>query len=445
MTAPRADADAAADTDADPLAALLAGRLADPDGGPPLSTSIRAIVIGDDLADDAGARLDALGLGRRMAVLADVDTAAALGDRVARALAGRGRVQAVTLGRRPHPDDDTAARLDATVDVNTDVVVSVGSGTLTDLGKLLAFRRGLPHVAFATAPSMNGYASVAASITSAGLKRSLRVAAPTMVLLDTAVLAAAPARLIRAGLGDSLCRPTAQTDWLLAHRLLDRPYRPAPFALLAADEAALFAEPAALLAGDRAAMRHLARTLVLSGCGMTICGGSYPASQGEHLLSHHVEAVAPVAHDQAPLHGEQIAVTTLTMARLQHAILAADQPPRLHASTIAPADLIAHFGPDRGPACWRELVPKLIDHAGAEARTARLAAIWDDLRAAIAAIAIDPARLRAILVAAGAPTAPADLGWSPRLVDDGVRFARALRDRYTFLDLAADGQQPPHG
>ena len=102
---------------------------------------------------------------------------------------------------------------------------------------------------------------------------------------------------------------------------------------------------------------------------------------------------------------------------------------------------------DAGLAFWRQaqLALRHVDEAGRAARTARLAAIWDDLRAAIAAIAIAPARLRAILAAAGAPTVPADLGWSPRLVDDGVRFARALRDRYTFLDLAADGQQPPHG
>ena len=41
------------------------------------------------------------------------------------------------------------------------------------------------------------------------------------------MLAAAPPRLIRAGLGDSACRSTAQADWLLSHMLLDRPYRQA--------------------------------------------------------------------------------------------------------------------------------------------------------------------------------------------------------------------------
>ena len=42
-------------------------------------------------------------------------------------------------------------------------------------------------------------------------------------------------------------------------------------------------------------MRALARTLVLSGIGMTICGGSYPASQGEHLISHYIDMLSAPA------------------------------------------------------------------------------------------------------------------------------------------------------
>ena len=59
-----------------------------------------------------------------------------------------------------------------------------------------------------------------------------------------------------------------------------------PFVLLAADEAQLFGEPEALMAGDLAAMTCLVRTLLLSGFGTAICGNSQPASQGEHLISH---------------------------------------------------------------------------------------------------------------------------------------------------------------
>ena len=116
---------------------------------------------------------------------------------------------------------------------DADALVAVGSGTINDLCKYAAAQDGKPYVVFATAPSMNGYTSMNAAITVDGHKKTLPAATPLGVFMDLGVLAAAPARMIRAGLGDSLCRSTAQADWLLSHHLLGTPYRRAPFALLA--------------------------------------------------------------------------------------------------------------------------------------------------------------------------------------------------------------------
>ena len=234
---------------------------------------------------------------------------------------------------------------------------------------------------------MNGYTSLSASITD-GRRQALgpRARRRSACSSISRVLAAAPLRLIRAGLGDSACRPTAQADWLLSHLLLDRPYREAPFALLAADEAALFAQARALVAGDLEAMRHLVRTLVLSGFGMTICNGSYPASQGEHLLSHYVEMMQPPGLPDA-FHGEQIGVCTIAMARLQERILAADAPPVLRPTTAyARRRASRHFGPVRGEACWRELADEARSIARAPTRSTRGSPRgWDAMRARIAA------------------------------------------------------------
>jgi glycerol-1-phosphate dehydrogenase [NAD(P)+] len=46
--------------------------------------------------------------------------------------------------------------------------------------------------------------------------------------------------------------------------------------------------------------------------------------------------------------------------------------------------------------------------------------------------------MTAVLAAAGAPLAPADLGWSEALFGDALAHAREIRNRYTFLDFAAD-------
>jgi glycerol-1-phosphate dehydrogenase [NAD(P)+] len=80
-----------------------------------------------------------------------------------------------------------------------------------------------------------------------------------------------------------------------------------------------------LVRGDRAAVARLARTLVLSGFGMAICGGSHPASQGEHLISHYADMLGSPTWPPS-FHGGQIAVTTLTMAALQEEILEGPAP-----------------------------------------------------------------------------------------------------------------------
>ncbi|MBC7977639.1 MAG: hypothetical protein H7138_21900, partial [Myxococcales bacterium] len=44
----------------------------------------------------------------------------------------------------------------------------------------------------------------------------------------------------------------------------------------------------------------------------------------------------------------------------------------------------------------------------------------------------------AVIAAAGAPREPAELGWSATLFDAAITHAREIRNRYTFLDFAAD-------
>lgn len=421
----------------DPIALLLAGRYPDPETGELLRSESLSIAIEDSLDGMEAELLRSLSLGKRLALIADERTYAALGARVERAISGAFDVQRLVKLGTVHADGETIARLASELEPGIDAVVAVGSGTLSDLSKMVALERNIPQVVFATAPSMNGYTSLSASVTIGGIKRSVRARTPVAAFFDLSVLAAAPRRMIQAGLGDSSCRPTAQADWLLSHLLLGRPYREAPFALLAGDEPALFAEAGALVSGDLAAMRRLVRTLVLSGFGMTMCGGSFPASQGEHLLSHYAEMMRPEGAPEA-LHGEQIGVCALAMARIQDRLLARDAPPVIRPSTITREAVVTHFGALTGVACWTELAPKLFDAARAEEVTADLARRWDAIRARLVAVTHGAERMAKVLAEVGAPATPEALGWPAQLMADALAHARLIRNRYTFLDFAAD-------
>ena len=419
----------------DILERLLDGDLPDPDGGAALSVPTRHVTIADTLDGSESELVAGLGLGNRLAVVSDENTRAVLGVRVLSALDGYARVTDIRLPGRPHADGETVEAI-RRESKSCDALIAVGAGTINDLCKYAAAQDGKPYAVFATAPSMNGYTSLNAAITIGGHKKSLPATAASGVFMDLTVLSQAPVRMIRSGLGDSVCRPTAQADWLLAHLLLDLPYREAPFALLVEDETKLFARSEALIAGDLEAMRRLARTLTLSGFGMTICGGSFPASEGEHLISHYAEMMAPPDWPEA-FHGEQIGMTTLSMARLQMRLIVGG-PPRLAPSAPDESSIMAHFGAELGAACWAEFQGKRLDADRAEALNAKLAAGWSDFQTRLQAVVVPATQLEAVLQAAGAPTTPEDLGWPRDFYIEALRHAREIRNRYTFLDLAAD-------
>lgn len=417
----------------DSIEQLLAGTYRDPDNGQPVQIGTRALVIQPSLAGSEAELVGALGLGRRLAVVSDVNTHPVLGQRVERALGGRFSVSSVVLPDGVHPDDTTVAKVRAAT-ATADALVAVGSGTINDLCKFGSAQDGKPYVVFATAPSMNGYTSFNAAITMHGHKLSLPAQVPLGAFFDLEVLAAAPPRLIRAGLGDSLCRATAQADWLLAHLLWGNPYRTLPFDLLKDDEGPLFEQAAALMQGDKDAIGRLVRVLILAGLGTAIVGHSQPASQGEHLISHYIDMFAPASR---PLiyHGEQVAVTTLSMARLQEKMLA--QPPSVVPDSATEAEFRARYGDEIGASCWNEFSQKRLDAAKAEALQHTIATRWTDIAERVGKIMVPSARLHEVMAATGAGLTPAAIHLSREFYEQALLRCREIRNRYTFLDLAA--------
>jgi glycerol-1-phosphate dehydrogenase [NAD(P)+] len=408
---------------------LLAGTLADPDGAGRLSVPLRAVAIAPSLAGREAALVGALGFGRRLTVVSDPTTRRVLGERVAKALAPLSAVEEIVLDEAPHADDGTVAAIRGRTKA-ADALIAVGSGTINDLCKYAAFLDDKPYAVFGTAPSMNGYTSMSAAITEHGHKKSLPARPPLGVFLELEVLSRAPERMIRSGLGDSACRPTAQAD---------QPYREAPFVLLREDEDALLANAAGLMAGDLAAMETLARTLVLSGLGMTICGGSYPASQGEHLISHYIDMLGDPGWP-ASFHGEHIAVATLTMARIQESLLK-NGAPVLSADHETQGDFERRFGAELGASCWAAFAKKALSPSDADALRQRLARDWEEISGRLAAVTRPRAEIERALKAAGAPIGPSDIHVPQVFYREAVLHAREIRERYGFLDLAAEAGQ----
>ena len=418
----------------DRLQQLLTGRYADPQTGSLAAIETRSLVIADSIKGDEVELVRALGFGRKLAVISDPATTDVLGRRIEAALAGTYQVQSLQLPADPHADDATVERL-RTAARHADAFIAVGSGTINDLTKYTSALEGKPYAVFATAPSMNGYVSLTASITVHGHKSTLQAQPPTGAFFDLRVLAAAPKRMIRAGIGDSICRSTAQADWLLSHRLLGTDYRELPFDLLRDDEAQLIEHAEALVHGDLEAMRTLTRTLLLSGFGTAIVGSSAPASQAEHLVSHYIDMLSPASRPPI-LHGEQIAVTTLSVARAQHALFSGPAPVVV-ADTEDDAVIAKRFGPELAPSVLEEFAHKRLDQTRADALNHRIARDWDDVRAEVLGVLLPLATIETTLKKAGAPLTPADISLERGFYEQALLHAREIRNRFTVLDLAA--------
>lgn len=408
---------------------FVAGRYRLIETGQPIACPIRSIVTAKSLAGREAELLEGAGIGGRIAVVSDENTHPVLGQRVEAALQG---CRSIVL-EAPHADDETSALLRDRA-AGCDALVAVGSGTLNDLCKHVTFADGRACAVFGTAPSMNGYVTSTVSITKGALKGSFKAHAPLGVFFDLEILAAAPPRMIRAGLGDAVCRGVAQVDWLLSHLLLDTPYFESPFDLQLVDEPKLLAAAPRLLEGDLEALATLVHVLTLGGLGVVIAGTSHSGSMGEHGISHFIDMFA--RPHPGSLHGEQVGVATLTMARLQEAMLAEANPPRMAPAVIDRATLAERYG-GQAAACAAAMEAKALESERLERANARLAEHWDEWRAMLGRLMIPSARLEAALDAAGAATRPGDFGLDPGFYRQAVAHAHEIRDRFGFLDLAA--------
>ena len=128
-------------------------------------------------------------------------------------------------------------------------VVTIGSGTITDIGKAAA-GRGTPLVVVQTATSVNGYADPFSVLLHHGVKRTSPSRWPDTLLVDPAILCAAPAELNRAGVGDLVSMFTSTADWYLAGAVgTDPSYDPAVARLSRRHGARLLALAASMAGG----------------------------------------------------------------------------------------------------------------------------------------------------------------------------------------------------
>ena len=141
---------------------------------------------------------------------------------------------------------------------------------MTDLGKWISFDRGIPFVIFATAASMNGYASANVAPTVKGVKSLIRARPPEAIFSKPSVLMDAPWELTASGLGDIIAKSVSSADWYLNHFLFGDFFCDRSVGLIADIEPLYFDHPEALNARYPDSIKALFMGLLLTGAAMTM-------------------------------------------------------------------------------------------------------------------------------------------------------------------------------
>ena len=418
---------------------VIKGEWRDPHTGKAVVVPFETIRIEESLEGGAADMVAPLKIGRKLAVISDTNTVEAMGRRVARELKAWTSIEEIVFPGNSHCDEPTIALMQEKIR-HCEGCVVVGSGSLSDTVKFACFKTERPYVSFATAASMNGYGAGTASVTLAnGYKTSLASKAPRGVFIDLAVSAAAPTWLSAAGLGDSLCRPIAQVEWWAAHRLLDTPYTNTPFDLFnVQNDEALMCETAPDIAKHSIpANGYLYRVMMLASFGNNLVGTSHSGSMGEHQVSHWIDMFAGAAHPGST-HGQQVGVASIAMARLHRYLFSLPRPPQVKPTRISQTDFANRYGAGIGAMMFAEAKKKALDEDGAAAFNRKLDEVWPELAAQCTAMMMAPEEIARLLSAAGGPTSATELGLPRDIWRKAMKYARDVRNRWSFLDLADD-------
>ena len=202
-----------------------------------------------------------------------------------------------------------------------DYLIAVGSGTIHDITRYLAYTKNVPFVSCPSAASVDGFCSSVAAMTWDGFKKTFTAVAPKIVIADLNIISKAPAFLTNSGFGDMIGKFIALADWQIAHELTNEYFCSVIHNMTLDATKAVMESAEDIKNGDISAFEKLMYGLLMSGLAMQLLGNSRCASGAEHHISHLIEMqpdALGVCSDA--LHGEKVGVGTLLASNEYHRI-----------------------------------------------------------------------------------------------------------------------------
>ncbi|MBE6554468.1 MAG: sn-glycerol-1-phosphate dehydrogenase [Ruminococcaceae bacterium] len=366
-------------------------------------------------------------------LVADANTYPLCGDRI-KAILGEKITSEMIFGSEiVVPNEDAIAAIESKMANGTDLLLGIGSGVINDLCKQVSFANGMRYVIVATAPSMDGYASVGAALILEEMKVTLNARVPYAIIAENEVISTAPVDMLRSGYGDIIGKYSCLNDWKLAHLLRGEYFCQYVYDMVMETVKKTEGTAAAVLARDKAAIGNLMEGLVMVGIMMSYVGNSRPASGSEHHLSHFFEITGLLNNTPYYLHGIDVLYAAAATAQLREQLLALKPPfaAYRHDKTATDAEIRrVYTSAADGIIALQEKVGLYAD-----INTAQFAEHWDAI-CEILREAPDYQTMLTYVNAIGLDINEFHRFYGDKTLGDAVLWAKDLKDRYTVLWLS---------
>lgn len=328
------------------------------------------------------------------------------------------------------PNEAAVAEMEQFLTAEIDLIIGVGSGVIQDLCKYVSFQHNLPYHIVATAPSMDGYASVGAAMIWENMKVTFNCHVPEVIIGDVDVLKDAPMEMIRAGYGDILGKYSCLNDWKLSH-IVNGEYFCQYVHDLMMDMVVKTQDLGAKLQNrEPEAIQTLMEALAGAGVAMALVGNSRPASGSEHHMSHYYEITGIVHNTPYLMHGTDVVCSAVYTQQLREELLKLPEIParrefnrekweaNIHRIYGAAADGVIALQNKLG---WYQ-----------QNRYDTYAAKWNEIRRVLEN-APTAERMKEYIKSVGLSLSEYTQLYGGEKIRDGIAYAKDLKDRYSIL------------
>ncbi len=403
------------------------------------------IYVGNGLIDRIPEYIRTRNLGTNCVLVADNNTYEIAGRAVEAALIRAGYTVIPCVIRREHamdPDERACGEVLLSIQPETEFLVSVGSGSITDTVRVNATRTKLPFVCVGTAPSMDGYTSVVAPLLLRGVKIHRAGVCPDIIVCDIDILRTAPLAMVQSGVGDVLGKYIAKADWMIGQIINGEAYCPTCGQIVLDAVNKLVENVDEIHKRTEKGIRILIEALLLAGVTIMIVGHTRAVASVEHNIAHYWEMMQLKRGNHPPAHGASVGVATLLCWPL-FLRFAQEDLDRLDLEKIKARRqsreerikwLRFAYGEEAASAIIKDNPGDFLTWEEQLQRITAAREHFEEIREVIHALP-SLEKIQGAMQTLGAPMTPADLQVDTPLLNVSMHCAKDYRTRYTLFKL----------